>query len=92
MLKAESIADLISAETEIQRLQAVKIMRGKSSEKFDWLRERLLKILSFVEAKIDFPDEDLPTENLKKIKQDSTEVLNKINNCLLNTSNAADDT
>ena len=55
LLKAESIADLISAETEIQRLQAVKIMRGKSSEKFNELREKLLKILSFVEAKIDFP-------------------------------------
>ena len=39
LLKAESIADLISAETEIQRLQAVKIMRGKSSEKFNELRE-----------------------------------------------------
>ena len=52
LLKAESIADLISAETEIQRLQAVKIMRGKSSEKFNELREKLLKILSFVEAKI----------------------------------------
>ena len=66
LLKAESIADLISAETEIQRLQAVKIMRGKSSEKFNELREKLLKILSFVEAKIDFPDEDLPEDNLKK--------------------------
>ena len=33
LLKAESIADLISAETEIQRLQAVKIMKGKSSKK-----------------------------------------------------------
>ena len=65
LLKAESIADLISAETEIQRLQAVKIMRGKSSEKFNELREKLLKILSFVEAKIDFPDEDLPEDNLK---------------------------
>ena len=32
LLKAESIADLISAETEIQRKQAVKIMKGKSSE------------------------------------------------------------
>ena len=35
LLKAESIADLISAETEIQRLQAVKMMKGKSSEKFN---------------------------------------------------------
>ena len=60
LLKAESIADLISAETEIQRLQAVKIMKGKSSEKFNKLREKLLKILSFIEAKIDFPEEDLP--------------------------------
>ena len=82
LLIAESIADLISAETEIQRLQAVKIMRGKSSDKFNELREKLLKILSFVEAKIDFPEEDLPEDNLKKIKKDSLDVLNKINKIL----------
>ena len=50
LLKAESIADLISAETEIQRLQALKIMEGKSSEKFNELREKLLKLLSFVDC------------------------------------------
>jgi tRNA modification GTPase len=82
LLKAESIADLISAETEIQRLQAVKIMKGKSSDKFNELRDKLLKILSFVEAKIDFPEEDLPEENLKKIKQDSSNVLSEINKIL----------
>ena len=82
LLKAESIADLISAETEIQRLQAVKIMKGKSSEKFNELREKLLKILSFVEAKIDFPEEDIPEENLKKIKQDSSDALKEINKIL----------
>jgi len=82
LLKAESIADLISAETEIQRLQAVKIMKGNSSEKFIELREKLLKILSFVEAKIDFPEEDLPEDNLKKIKEDSLDVLNEINKIL----------
>ena len=82
LLKAESIADLISAETEIQRKQAVKIMKGKSSEKFNQLREKLLKILSFVEAKIDFPEEDLPEDNLEKIKKDSSDVLNAINKIL----------
>ena len=82
LLKAESIGDLISAETEIQRLQAVKMMKGKSSEKFNELREKLLKILSFVEAKIDFPEEDLPEENLKKIKEDSSNVLNEIKKIL----------
>mgnify|MGYP001454020589 FL=1 len=82
LLKAESIADLISAETEIQRLQAVRIMKGKSAMKFDDLRKKLLKILSFVEAKIDFPEEDLPNENIKQIKRDSTEVLNQIKKIL----------
>jgi tRNA modification GTPase len=82
LLKAESIGDLISAETEMQRLQAVKIMEGKSAEKFNDLREKLLKTLSFVEAKIDFPEEDLPDENIKQIKKDTTEVLNKIEKIL----------
>jgi tRNA modification GTPase len=75
LLKAESIADLISAETEIQRLQAIKIMNGKSADKFNSLREKLLKILSNVEAKIDFPDEDLPEDILKNIKIISNEVI-----------------
>ena len=82
LLKAESIADLISAETEIQRLQAVKMMKGKSSQKFNDLREKLLKLLSFVEAKIDFPEEDIPEENLKKVKKDSSDVLKEINKIL----------
>ena len=82
LLKAESIADLISAETEIQRLQAVKIMKGNSSKKFNELREKLLKTLSFVEAKIDFPDEELPEENLNKIKKDSQDAISEINQIL----------
>ena len=82
LLKAESIADLISAETEIQRLQAVKIMQGKSSDKFNELRERLIKILSYVEAKIDFPDEDLPEDNIKEIKNNSSVVLDEITKIL----------
>ena len=82
LLKAEGVADLISAETEIQRLQAVKIMRGKSAKKFDDLRERLIKLLSFVEAKIDFPEEDLPDENIQQIKKDATEVLNQVKKIL----------
>ncbi len=82
LLKAESIGDLISAETEIQRSQAIKIMNGKSSERFNQLREKLLKILSFVEAKIDFPEEDLPDENIKQIKDDSTDVIKQIKKIL----------
>jgi len=82
LLKAESIGDLIAAETEIQRLQALKIMDGKSSDKFNLLREKLLKILAFVEAKIDFPDEDLPEDKIKEIKKVSIEVIKEIEKIL----------
>ena len=82
LLKAESIADLISAETEIQRQQAVKIMNGQSSETFNSLREKLLKILSNIEAKIDFPDEDLPQDILNNTKKISSEVILSIKKIL----------
>jgi len=78
LLKAESIADLISSETEIQRKQALKIMSGKSSDKFNSWRERLLKVLSHVEAKIDFPEEDLPQNIMKEIQKTSNDVLKEI--------------
>ena len=82
LLKAESISDLISAETEIQRQQAVKIMSGRSSEKFNSLRERLLKILSNVEAKIDFPEDDLPKDVIQNIKIDSEKIRKEIETIL----------
>ena len=82
LLKAESISDLISAETEMQRHQAIKIMSGKSSEKFNKLRDRLLKILSNVEAKIDFPEEDLPEDIIKNIKIESNEIKEEIQKIL----------
>ncbi len=74
LLKAESISDLISSETEIQRQQAIKIMSGKSSNKFNSLRERLLKILSNLEAKIDFPEDDLPKNILKDINAETNNI------------------
>ncbi|MDC3119624.1 tRNA uridine-5-carboxymethylaminomethyl(34) synthesis GTPase MnmE [Candidatus Pelagibacter sp.] len=82
LLKAESIADLISSETEIQRQQAIKIMKGRSADQFNFLREKLLKTLSYVEAKIDFPDEDLPKEILNKIKKSSDDVVKNIEKIL----------
>ena len=82
LLKAESISDLISSETEIQRKQALKIMSGKSSNKFNSLRERLLKILSNIEAKIDFPDEDLPDNILENIRSETKSIKNEIDKIL----------
>ena len=65
LLKAESIGDLIHAETELQRDQAVKLVQGNASNYYNDLREKIIKSLAFIEAKIDFAEEDLPEKVLK---------------------------
>ena len=57
-------------------------MNGRSADQFNFLREKLLKILSHVEAKIDFPDEDLPKDILNEIKKSSDDVLKNIEKIL----------
>ncbi len=82
LLKAESIADLISSETEIQRKQALNIMSGKSFNIYNNMREKLIKALSNIEAKIDFPDEDLPEKIIDEIKKNIDDVTEKIQKIL----------
>ena len=82
LLKAESVSDLISSETELQRQQAIKIMSGKSSDKFNSLRQRLLKILANVEAKIDFPEDDLPDDILQDIHFQTENIKDEIKKIL----------
>ncbi len=82
LLKAESIADLISSETEIQRKQALRIMSGTSENEFNTLKKDLLKILSHIEAKIDFPDEDLKKNILEDIKKNSNIIIKKLKKIL----------
>ena len=57
-------------------------MSGKSSDKFNAWREKLLKILSHIEAKIDFPEEDLPKNILNEIQKTSKEVEKEIKKTL----------
>ena len=82
LLEAESIGDLISSETEIQRRQAVDIMSGIQGKKYEGWREKLLKVLSNIEAKIDFPDEDLPQNILRNIKNTTLTVSQEIKKAL----------
>ena len=82
LLKAESISDLISSETEIQRKQAINIMTGKSSKIYDDLRDRLIRALSNIEAKIDFPEEEIPEKIINEIKKNVDYVIEKIQKIL----------
>ena len=74
LVKAESIGDLIHSETELQRAQAVKLVQGNASLYYNNLREKLVRSLSFIEAKIDFAEDDLPDKVLMEAKKSVKEV------------------
>ncbi len=78
LLKAESIGDLIHAETELQRQQAIKFIHGNASNYYNDLREKIIKSLAYVEAKIDFAEDDLPEKVLKDAHISIKEVHNEI--------------
>ena len=59
----EGLADLVSAETEVQRRQAFRQMTGLLGNRADAWRASLIKALALVEARIDFSDEaDVPED------------------------------
>jgi tRNA modification GTPase len=58
LLEVEGLADLIGAETEMQRRLAVEHSAGGLSAIYDSWAERLTRARALVEAELDFPDED----------------------------------
>jgi tRNA modification GTPase len=60
LTEAEGIADLVNAETEAQRIQALRQMEGALGAVYEGWRGGLIRALAFLEADLDFPDEDLP--------------------------------
>lgn len=57
LLQVEGLADLVSAETELQRKAALGVAAGSLSRKVEGWRERLLALSARVEAALDFEDE-----------------------------------
>ena len=82
LLKAESIGDLIHAETDLQRNQAVKLMQGNASNYYNELRDKLIKSLSYIEAKIDFAEDDLPEKVLKEAHKSIKDIYQDIQKIL----------
>ncbi len=62
LVEAEAVADLVAAETEAQRRQALRQLEGALGDLYRGWSERLLRLMAQEEALIDFPDEDLPAE------------------------------
>lgn len=65
---AEGIADLVDAESAAQQAQALRQMRGMFGELCEGWRQALVKALAYIEAEIDFADEDLPSDLARSVE------------------------
>ena len=82
LLEAESIGDLIHSETELQRQQALRFIQGNASNYYNSLRDKLIKSLAYIEAKIDFAEDDIPDTVLKDVHTAIEEIYKEIKKTL----------
>ena len=68
LTQVEALADLIDAETEMQRKQAQRNFGGALAKKAEAWRETLVTVLALVEVSIDFADEDIGDDLISEIK------------------------
>ena len=60
--QVEALSDLIDAETESQRQQAIRVLDGSFGDAGERWRGKLLRAVALLEASIDFSDEEIPDD------------------------------
>lgn len=82
LTEAEAIADLVDAETEAQRVQALEQLGGGLSKLYNEWAEVLKKSLAYQEAEIEFPEEDIPEQISEHILPEVSNLIKEIQNHL----------
>lgn len=68
LTEAEAVADLIHAETALQRIQALGQLNGRLKDLYDGWRTDIIRASAYIEAHLDFPDEDLPADVMSPVR------------------------
>ncbi len=82
LTQAEAIADLINASTEQAALSAVNSLQGNFSGLINQLNEQLIKLRTYVEATIDFPDESIDFIEDGKVHEGFIDLIEKLEKIL----------
>jgi len=85
LIQTEGLLDLINAETEKQRSLAISSLSGELSVFVKQINKELKLILANTEALIDFSDEDLPKNILKKTLEQNKNIIKRIKKELSNS-------
>ncbi len=82
LTQAEAVAELISAKTELARKLALRQLKGELSRYIEPLRESLLELCAYIEADIEFSEEDIPTLTREQVLELVDRVLKGIEELL----------
>ena len=82
LVQAEAVIDLITSRTEVAANLALSQLGGVLSERILHLRELILEILAFIEANIDFPEDDIESLDIKNLESKIQIVQNEAQNLL----------
>jgi tRNA modification GTPase len=74
LVQVEGLADLIEAETEAQRKQALRVLSGALGSKIEGWRSGLIRAAALLEATIDFADEDVPVDVSEEVRDLLSEI------------------
>ncbi len=85
LVQAESIIDLIHAESESAAKSALKSLNGTFSQRINTINKQLIDLRMFVEATLDFPEEDIEFIVDARIRDKLVLLQNSINSLLKNT-------
>ncbi|MGV6888818.1 tRNA uridine-5-carboxymethylaminomethyl(34) synthesis GTPase MnmE [Rhodophyticola sp. SM2404] len=78
LAQVEGLGDLIDAETEAQRMQAVRLFSGALGDVVSDWREKLLRAAALLEVTIDFADEEVPVDVAPEVLELIGEVSNSL--------------
>ncbi|MEM6938657.1 MAG: tRNA uridine-5-carboxymethylaminomethyl(34) synthesis GTPase MnmE [Pseudomonadota bacterium] len=67
LAQVEGLSDLINAETDAQRVQAMRVFSGHLGHQIEGWRSKLIRAAALLEATIDFADEDVPVDVVPEV-------------------------
>lgn len=79
LVQAEAISDLINATTEQAAKSALRSLQGEFSKKINELLEKLIRLRLFIEASIDFPDEEIDFIKESHAEKDLDDLIEQLN-------------
>jgi len=82
LTQAEAISDLVEAESEAQRRQALMQLEGGFRDRYAGWRDALIRVLAHIEAIVDFPDEDIPAHLSERIVGDIIALKSEVSSAI----------